>query len=134
MPESGGVRHDFTRDQGLTPYTDRTLRLVAEDANGVAITSFAGWEADFFLVLETQRSVNGVANLQAAALFDRDEADAVPINLGTPPNVDVPIQVADWGAGAGQIPDAGARYWYEAWRTDAGNVERIAYGYLEVID
>jgi hypothetical protein len=133
VADSGGKHFDFTEEAGLTPGEARTLRMPVVDSAGVDVASFAGWEVNFYLLTAANWQTDGTAALSAAAIFERSEIGSPSLDIGTPPNVDVPIQVADWGGGAAQMPLTRARYWYELWRSDTGNVTRLAKGWIEVV-
>lgn len=120
---SGGIRQDFPKSEGLTPGINRTLRWVAEDADGDLIEDFTGWDVKFFWLAEGGRAAaDGPTALEAAALFvDEPTLDAAP-------NIDVVLDDSDWaadGIGTGDFD-------YELWRVDTDNVERLAYGIITV--
>ena len=128
MFDSGGIRTNIGANQNITPYEDRTLRFVAVDENGDAVANFTNWEVDFFWLTKLTVA-DGVDALALAADFVRTEITATPIDLGTVPNIDVPLRVADWTSEmVGRTGHA-----FEVWRTDAGNVRRLAYGEIEVV-
>lgn len=132
MVESGGVRADIGADQHLTPGENRTLQWPTTDTNGAPVTSFAGWEVDFFWV-ERFRDADAPEALAAVADLVRKEDDAAPkIDLSSPPDIFMPLLPTDWGAGDGEIPGERDRHAYEIWETDVGNVHRLAYGTIEV--
>lgn len=117
---SGGIRYDFKETENLTPGEARTLRFPVKDADGADVSSFAGWEFEFF-ILSTLAEADGLTDLRTEAAVDVVNASIT----ATAPNVDVPLTAAIW-------PDAGT-YVYELWRVDSGNEGRLAYGSFPII-
>lgn len=117
---SGGVRYDFKESDNLTPGEARTLRFPVKDSDGADVSSFSGWEFEFF-VLSTLDAADGLTALQAGATVYVVNDDMTV----SAPNVDVPMTAADW-------PAAGS-YAYELWRVDTGNEGRLAFGSFPII-
>lgn len=119
--DSGGIRYDFLKEQGLVPDSTRNLEWLVLGQNGSPVTSFAGWTGTFYIV--TALGVDLASALYTKALV-----------FASVPHAVAPILETEWGSGAGLIPRTQPnRLWYEAWRTDTGNKDRFAYGRLDVI-
>lgn len=109
---SGGIRFDFTGDQGITPGEYRTLRYTIDDVD------MGGWTVEWFL-LPSLNTANGLDDL-------RDKATVHKTLISpTAPNIDIPLEPDD-------LPKP-QMYAHELWRTDEGNVRRLSYGSFEVI-
>ena len=117
---SGGIRYDFKEADNLTPGEARTLRFPVKNSAGANVSSFSGWEFEFF-VIATLDEADGLTSLRAEAAVDVENASIT----ASAPNVDVPLTSSDW-------PVAGT-YAYELWRVDTGNENRLAYGIFPVI-
>lgn len=115
---SGGVRHDFMVSDGLTPGEDRTLRFPTVDGDGADVTTFAGWAVAFYLL-------DNLADAAGEAIVTKTTAGGITISA--PPNIDVALEPADTSG----LDTRGRAY--ELWRTDAGNVRRLAYGNFPLI-
>lgn len=66
--------------------------------------------------------INGPTALASGALISKAATLSVP-------NADVAITATEWavsGFGVGTVE-------YELWRTDAGNIRRLAYGTIDVV-
>ena len=116
---SGGVRTNIGAGDNFTPGEDRTGRWAVVDANDDAETDFTGWTFAWYLVRSLD-TAQGVTKLAARALITKTSGDG--IDSSTEPNVDVTIDAAD------SVELAPGTYAYELWRTDSGNVRRLAYG------
>ncbi|MGK2898596.1 MAG: hypothetical protein ACSLE9_07895 [Burkholderiaceae bacterium] len=120
---SGGVYHAFTTADNITPGTNRTLRYPVRNAAGTLYSSFAGWEFEWF-ALRNAWDANGLDALRASNLATKVHAD---IDSSVPPNADVDLLPADLLGLRGIL-------WHELWRVDDGNVERLSYGPLPLVD
>lgn len=123
---SGGYEQDFgtTTTDRITPGEKITLRWAVQDSAGTAVTSFATWTAKLF-ILNSRGVANGLTQLEAGSLLEVDPSLAVP-------NIDAIITAANWATLSSTMK---ARiYYYELWRTDAGNETRLAYGKIEARD
>lgn len=127
---SGGIRYDFSEDDGFTQHENRTIRLpILSDAT-TFVNSISGWEWNFYIfdALKDNRDA-----LATGALISKLNADITPgsatfEDLGTGPCIDIPIAPAD---------TAGMKakdYYYEAYRVDTDNQTRVAYGIWPLID
>lgn len=118
MAESGGIRFDYTEEAHLVPGEDRTLRIRARDADDDEINDFTGYEFAFYFLRTEDQPI-------AEALFTK--TTGAGITTSSPPFVDVSIARADW------VDFAPGSYWYECYRTDTGNYNRVAYGLMRLL-
>ena len=120
MTNTGGMKAVISADAALTPGEDRTLRFAVEDEDGVAVSSFAGWTFAWYL-LPRQNTPRTSADVLLTKTSSGGIASSVP-------NVDVALDPAD------TLTFQARTYFYELWRTDTGNVVRLAYGPVVFVD
>lgn len=113
---SGGIRYDFTTEDAFTQGENRTIRIPIEDSAGDPISSFSGWEFTWYLLT--------ALNKNSTALITKVNADITAVA----PNVDIPLVPSDTATFRART------YWYELWRTDADDANRLAFGQFPIID
>lgn len=121
---SGGIYSAFLEDEALTPGEDRTLRWVVKDGAGANVSDMAGWTVTVYWLDDGGRKLaDGPTALDAIDIF---KATAV---TSAAPHADLVLAAADWVT----YSLTAIRYEYELWRTDTGNVRRLAYGPIQVV-
>lgn len=122
---TGGIRSDFTRRQHhITAGENRPIGWDVYDPTGTALVDdMDGWEVDLFIVPHV--GPNGVEELAEAAVLHLTEATGLTLDA---PQVIRQLSDADWAA----LGTAAREWWYELWKTNVGDRNRLAYGRLEV--
>lgn len=113
-----GKRSDITN---LTPGEDVGLVWTITDENGNPVTNMTGWAVAFYLLRSLEPGSDDASLAAAALVVKRTGGQGISLS---PPEVRVSLAAADT---QGLSPGL---YWYELWRTDAGNRRRLAYGGL----
>lgn len=108
---SGGIRHDFTAADNINRGEHRPFRIPVEDENGDPVTSFAGWEVEFYLLA-------AIGDERADALLTKLDVDFTKIV----PNAFFDFSDDDWDSISVQP------YAYRFWRVDAGHEVQLASG------
>lgn len=116
---SGGVRFDFTSEDNFTQGENREVRIPIEDADGDPVGSFSGWEFRWLLFTALKDNRDAI---DTDAVIDVENASIT----ASAPNVDIPVDIA-----FGTSPRT---YWYELWRVDTGNRNRLAWGQFPIVD
>lgn len=114
---SGGARYDFTTEENFTQGEDRTVRFPVKDADGNAVSSFAGWEFTWYLYTQLKDTT---ALITKTSLAGGITASA--------PNADVLLDPVDTSGFAAKT------YWYELWRTDTDDKIRLAWGQFPIVN
>lgn len=114
---SGGIRFDFTEADRITPGEYREIETTITDVDGNAANASA-WTVAWYLV-NWLSDANGIAELDAATLLKK-----TPTPVGS---------VATIVLEPPDLPRKARKYFYEFWRTDAGQVRRLSYGDFPII-
>lgn len=125
------TRYDFPEADALSPGEVWSIRFpvrVRDDAGAFAAeTSFATYSAWAFYVFQ-DLATGGPSATDRAAKAIVSLAEASGITVGAAPNVDIAVTAAQ----SGNVPTG--RRGYELWATISGNLKRLAYGIIPVID
>lgn len=113
---SGGVRHDFTEDDGIVLGEDRPVHFNVTDGEGNAITDFSGWELEWFLI-QHLFDADGVEELREKAVLMKPDGAITK----SPQGLDMTIAADEW-------PSPSGMYYHELWRVNTGSRSRISYG------
>ena len=119
---AGAIEQDF---ENITPGEKVTFRWACYDADDAAITSFSGWTVKMY-ICASRGIANGITALATAAL------KVIDADLSSVPNISAVLSAAGW---SDLNTDMKARrYYYELWRTDSDDEQRLAFGKISTRD
>src|SRR5688572_28103768 len=95
---SGGIRFDFTEEDGFTQHENRTIRLPILDADGAFVDDIDNSEWVFYIFDQLKDNRDAIGTGALITVLDADIAQSVAAVEGvegTGPCIDIPIVPAD---------------------------------------